>query len=693
MYYLKYNDVDLTDIVKIRNVEVSSLPISEHSTISVFERSGDIFNGSTYSKRDIKLKFLIQTDNNEDYEEYIGDVKRAFYTRDEAILYCGDDTLYMWCVPEGEVTIKELGTWCSECEVNLISYSPYWHSTEIQMTESNSKVFIVENNGDVATYPMIDIGVESDTSFLQITNRANKGTILLGSIPTVGNITKKATEVNVRDECESTSGWVSSSATLDSGMSGGGTLAVTESGSGICCADFGSSSSEATWHGCSYRKNLTAALTDFKVRVTMKHNSTGKNGDPTKQTPYSNDTSVATSGKKSTFYQVNVSSLNVRSGAGTRYKKIGSVKKGYKIKNYTLSKGWLKFTYNSKTAYVYASYCKKMVGDSTVTANQCNFVTAKPTAIRSTASKSAKNKKTIPVGTCIRCVTSTKYPTTGSANAKGKFYKLAKSYGGQTGYVYIDNLVKASEYTIEYEEMYELADDKTGICTLFGYSSDGTQLFSMNMIDDNDYYEFTYPLIRKNGSDFLKDKTKAPTPKIVTEYSESNSELTSTKKYGLSGKYGDWNEFYGDLYIERVNNKWYAYVSKKKDGKVVKTIKTKIITDKTNSSKQLSYLVVYMGTSGSVEKASGMAINLVEIKSQIKNTSNVNNNNWKEFEAGDEVTIDCNIPMVYLNGDEFPALIDIGSDFFKLEPGDNQMAITTDDIAPSTTVIFAEQFL
>ena len=129
------------------------------------------------------------------------------------------------------------------------------------------------------------------------------------------------------------------------------------------------------------------------------------------------------------------------------------------------------------------------------------------------------------------------------------------------------------------------------------------------MVDDNEFYEFTYPLIRKNGEDFLKDKTVAPEPKKVTTYNGSTKKVESI----LSGKYGSWNEFYGELYIERVKNKWYAYVSKIKNGEVVKTIKSSTITDKTNQDEELNYIVIYFGTIGSKEKASGMAITDINI--------------------------------------------------------------------------------
>ncbi|MCC3866761.1 SH3 domain-containing protein [Terrisporobacter mayombei] len=58
----------------------------------------------------------------------------------------------------------------------------------------------------------------------------------------------------------------------------------------------------------------------------------------------------------STTKYVNTSSLNVRSGAGTKYKILGKLKRNTKINVISTSKGWSKFTYNGKTAYVNSEY-------------------------------------------------------------------------------------------------------------------------------------------------------------------------------------------------------------------------------------------------------------------------------------------------------------------------------------------------
>ena len=692
MYYIKYNEIDLTDMVKVREVSIPSLPSIEHSSIDIFERDGGVYNGASYGTREIKLTFIIKPDNRDDYEQYVQDVKRAFYTKEEARLFCGDENLYIWCVPVDDMVITELGTGCAEGEVNLVSYDPYWYSVDQQAVNNNDKKkFTVENESDTNVYPIIQVGFTRDTTFLQIRNRSTNETVLIGGVPEKEKSTIKKNSRVFKDTMETTSGWTNTSAPIDAGRSTGGTLSVTSDGKGLMCGNFGSASDGAVWHGACYKKSIDTPVKDFKVRIRMKHNSTGKNGDPSH--PYQNETTPPISGSKKTYYKVTArSGLNLRKSASTSSTKLLTIPYGTKLTG-TITKGWLKTTYNGKTGYCYAEYIKDVTSDNTVTSKERNYVTMKSTAIRATASKKATNKKTIPAGTCIRCKYDTKYPTTGKDDVKGKFFELAKPYDKTTGYVLIENLVQANEYEVDYEPEIETADDKTGVVELYGFSANNVQLFKLSMVDDNEFYEFTYPLIRKNGEDFRKDKTIAPEPKKVTTYNGDTKKVQSI----LSGRYGTWTGsdgkgFYGELYIERINNKWYAYVQKMKEGEPVKTIKSKTVTDKENQDEELSYIVIYFGTTGNTEKASGMAITDINVYTATKIEDN-KEYNFQEFEAGDILTIDNSIPAVYLNDEERNDLIDVGSSFFPLEPGDNYIKVASDDDVPNIDILWNNKYL
>ena len=669
-----------------------SLPTMSHSSIEIFERDGSVYNGMSYEPRSIRLTFVIKKDNADDYEAAVNDVKNTFATKEEAPLYLGKEDRYIWCVPIDDLYITEVGTYCATGEINLVAYDPYWYDNEILSAHSDSKTVTVDVVGDVETPPTIHIGVSGDASFYQIENTRTGEKILLGEIPRATKAeTKKIRNTILRDEMETTSGWSQSNTNIDGGMGKGGTLAVTQNGTGLKCGDFGSGSSGDKWHGACYMKNLSKPVKDFTVRIRMSHNSTGTNGDPSIKIPYKNDPEY---GNGSYVYYQPSGSVNMRKSTSLKAKVLTTIPKGTKLEG-TETQGFLKTTYKSYSGYVHLSVLKKYRGSTGKTVTQQNFVTTMSTPIRASAKKKSTNKRSIPIGKCIRCITEPSYV---DKDAKITYYKLAKAYKGTTGYVAKANLVNASDYQIAYDkETYKTADDKNGICSVFGYSSDGTQLFSMNFIDDNNYYEFSYPLIRKNGTDFLKDVTKAPDPKYTTTYSESNGKLKAEKKYKLSGTYGNWNDFYGELYIERINNKWYAYVKKMTfdpPHSITKTISSKTVTDKTNSDKDLSYVVMYIGTTGDSAKACGMSIGLVEVKSdQSVEIENPGDTNWQGFEEGDAITIDCANATVELNQIDTPGIIDVASDFFDLLPGENTIKVVTDDSSPTITVTYDARYL
>lgn len=697
MYYLKYNEIDLTDIVKVRSVEIPSLPSIEHSSFDVFERNGNIYNGASFNNREITLSFIIYPNDPNDYDMYINDVKRAFYTKEECRLFCGDESLYMWCVPVGDITITELGEACAECEVELISYNPYWYSTDVNVVNNeDKKTFEVVNNSDVEVFPIIQIGMTKSSTFVQIENQTTQERILIGGIPSVeGTTIEKNTKI-LADYCESTSGWAKTTAPIESDRSTGGTMTVNSGGWGLMLSSTGSGG-DTTWKGASYKKTLNQPVTDFKVRVGMTHNSTGTNGDPSR--PYTNDSSTSssttvTSGTTSLYYLVQPSEgLILRKSASTSSAKLCTMPKGTKLTG-TLSNGWLKTTYNGKSGYCYANYVTPITSTNTVTTTtsgvkECNYVTKKSTAIRNTPYKTAKNNKTIPAGTCIRVITSSKYPSEHeNKDLKNIFYKLAKPYGGKNGYVLIEDLTKASDYKVDYEDEPITADDKTGVVELYGFSSNNVQLFKLSMNDKTEYYEHTFPSITKNGKVFLEDSSSIPKPKTHTEYSDSSKKVENI----LSGKVKNgWQEFNGELYIERINNQWYAYVFNKKDGSIIKEIKSKTVTDTTNKDEKLAYVVAYFGTTGNMEKCSDMAISHVEVKTAtaIDNTIHYN---FQEMTNGDILTIDCSIPSVRLNDVEIGHLVDVGSQFFALQSGENTIKIASDD-TPNVDILWSNKLL
>ncbi|ENZ02565.1 hypothetical protein HMPREF1092_01800 [Clostridium thermobutyricum] len=103
-------------------------------------------------------------------------------------------------------------------------------------------------------------------------------------------------------------------------------------------------STQGSWHKIKYGNGYGYVSSDY-----IKINSNSGN-----QTPPSTDT-PNTSTKKGT---VNATSLNVRSGAGTSYSTIGSLRNGASVEIVSTSNGWHKIKYGNGYGYVSADYVK-----------------------------------------------------------------------------------------------------------------------------------------------------------------------------------------------------------------------------------------------------------------------------------------------------------------------------------------------
>jgi hypothetical protein len=536
---------------------------------------------------------------------------------------------------------------------------------------------------------------------------------LLGKYPESEKEPIKRSTMILRDTMQTPTNWTSWKG-LDGNRSTGAIIRPTEDNTGLTCTSFGSETDD-TWHGACYRQELKQPIRDFKCRFRISHNSTGINGDPTRiEYPFTDDEEVSNTTELEYFYKIGTTTgVDLRNGRDsvdeegkvTKATKVTTVPYGAEVTVNQDENGWVNVTWESPNGYDgvgrhYTGWCeawhlKKCVRNKIVTTMRKNFVTKKSTALRTSPTRYSVNKVTIPAGTYVRVLYSKKFPTDQNHDEHGDFYELVVPYNGQTGYVLVEDLDEASDWGVEYEFEGETADDKTGAVEIYGYSNGNKQLFRLGMYDDNEYYEHNYPVIIKNGKDFLSDKTLAPAPKTKTEYGNSGATVSNT----LSGQYGDWNDYYGEFYIERIDNCWRCYVNKIKYGNIVKTIRSDTYYDSENGNELLSYLVIFFGTKGKTEKASGMSISHCEVRTTWRELLEEDDERledafiFQEFEAGDILTIDHSVPSVKLNGIEHNELIDIGSSFFELAPGNNAMKIASDDDNVEIDVIWKPKHL
>lgn len=676
-YFLKYNDIIVSEFAGFGVVaaEMPSVPEHELTTKTINSRNGDIYFSGRDDSREITLTFNVRTTTAEDYEQTTFDLKNCFKTKDESPLYIGTEDQYINAIVQTynltDVFIAE-NSFYGEGEIKFLCVDPYFYKGDAKVYDELSEDEL-ENEGDVATYPKISVEFPGNSTFLQVDS--NNGSILLGSYPKVGVTDTPAEDKVLYDSCDSLSNWTSVGNIVDEGATGE-TLVVGEYnkiGDGQCLIP-NITSTDAGWHGAAYRINLPKNVKNFSASAFVYFGANSFNVDDG-----SSGGGGSTSGDQ---YKVSCSvSLNIRSGRGTKYKKLGSIPSGKTVTVTDISSGWGKVTYNGKTGYCSMKYLKKVSSSTT-------SYTHKTTAnlhLRSGRGTKYKIKLTIPKNTKLK--------VTDIQNGWGK-----TTYKSTSGYVkttYLSKLTTSSAISIIGKDTDQNAKENTagsaklGLLEVYGFDSQNNKLFKCQLLDNNYYYRHTVPKAYIGSTKVLEDGTACNAPKTKKDKDGNSYKIGS----GDSGN--GWSDFYGYFCASRTDNAWSFNIHKQEKGQdglynATKKLDTKNLANDKYPTGDLAYLVVYMA-GYSDYPVMNMGLDAVRVLDMTPETPEEFNEII--FEEGDVVDIDCENNTVKKNGENFMQHLDIGSVFFPLSPGKNDVSVAascTDAI--SAAISFTEKF-
>ena len=210
--------------------------------------------------------------------------------------------------------------------------------------------------------------------------------------------------------------------------------------------------------------------------------------------------------------------LNVRSGAGTSYSKLGKLEYKEKVTVLSTSNGWSKINYNGKTGYVDSSYLQSTVPGST-NGNTNNETTGTTKYVNTTS------------GLNVRSGAGTSYSKLGKLEYKEKVTVLSTSngwskinYNGKTGYVdssYLQSTVPGSNgnnannnnNTVSTKANEVIAYAKTLLGKPYVWGAQGPNSF--------DCSGFTY-YVFKNKAGIILPRTSSAQSKYGTYVSKSN---------------------------------------------------------------------------------------------------------------------------------------------------------------------------
>jgi predicted phage tail component-like protein len=167
---------------------------------------------------------------------------------------------------------------------------------------------------------------------------------------------------------------------------------------------------------------------------------------------------------------------------------------------------------------------------------------------------------------------------------------------------------------------------------------------------------------------------------------------TGTRLINTGGyKKDDWDNFYGMLRFARVGNEWFAYIAPIKDGRHdTNKSRTESFTDHDEQyMNPVTQVMLHIGQKGTVP-VPNMKIDKVKVFKR-------NNVSVTEIpimaKPGDVIEVYHESGTILKNGEDFSESLDISSsDFFKLKPGLNKLAVYPSDVA-QTELRFRERFL
>ena len=691
-YYVYYNNVDLTSVVRVRTVDTTVLPPRENHSITIWERPGSIYNAYRFGEREIRVAFLVRAmgteykDNPNIMEEKLDLLRTVFKVEKPMPLYLGTKSKYIYAVPEGDFNITELRYDCFECEITFICHDPEYYGTnaKVYSTNNNSraitnnKTLSVYNGGDASTYPIVNVSINKPSSFVQVENVTTGQKLLLGNYPTVSSGSNNYGDsevVLIDDPMNNLSSW-RTAGPVDEGRDKSGSFKLTKDKSGITINSAGSGFQR--WKGASGKKTLGSPLSDFCVKAIMKFNNSCVNGDPT-VLKYDDVSEPTDKTIRTFYYKVAAPSVSVKSEISGNA--IDTLEKGTVLKPVSedINEGYAKVSYNGGTGLCDVSYLKKYISDKGPNASLNNMMVTDDTELRTLPSNNTRESKllaTIPAETIVRVW---QRPENG-------YYKLYIAYNDKIGYIHEDYLTSTNQ-AIEYpeDEILVSSENKTGLCEVYGYSASGTKLFKLSLTDNNIYNDFVKPSIDVGGKVLLEDINSAPKPNVAFSSTEANIAHDYLEEGAASG----WNNFYGELGIQRLGGKWQGWIYKMENGVAVNRLmlQEKKVADA--PTEDLSYVVVYMGTNDE-NNMSGMSISHLTVSAV--NQVDYATSDIRIFKKGDELKLDCYNNKVYLNNKLFNN-INISSQFIELTRGDNIIKVTSDDSSIIATVLFNERYL
>ncbi|MBP3905752.1 MAG: phage tail family protein [Peptostreptococcaceae bacterium] len=423
-YKVNYVGVDLHEYITILNVNRPLMPPRTNFTKDIPGIHGKHYTGYKYDEKTIELECLLTTDSAEERMEIIHEIAFILDVNCPKRLIISDEPdKYCYAVPVGEIEIEKV-KYNGSFTLTFVCYDPMTYALEEDFFVGENRKIQINNAGTVETYPKVSVSFYKDAHFLQCTNHKGETVLVgtppkvdntkvshdpkilkdncetLTNWNSVGNVVDNATVngnivINAGgwgftcNNYGSGEGWhgggrrrsftpvqdfkvevkMMHNSKGDLRGTGAGTTAASTSGSTTKAVQYKITADPSlrirqgrgtnTKQLGTIPKGKTVSVTDIQSnwgKVTYN----GKTGYIYMQ--YTQKvTTTTTSSTTTNNYKITANpSLRLRSGRGTKYSTLTTIKKGTTVKITDIKSNWGKVTYNGKTGYVSMQYVQKV---------------------------------------------------------------------------------------------------------------------------------------------------------------------------------------------------------------------------------------------------------------------------------------------------------------------------------------------
>ena len=206
-YKVNYAGIDLDRYFTILNVGRTLMPPRDNFTKDIPGIHGKIYTGYKYTEKEIKLECLLKAGSAEEYVDILREISFILDVNSPKRLIINDSPgKYCYAVPEGEIAPdKTLHN--GKFELKFVCYDPITYALEEDFFfgDSNKKISI-NNAGTTSAYPKLSVSFNDTAHFLQCTNY-NGETVLIGAPPSVDKPNTDFDPVVLNDNCQTLQGW------------------------------------------------------------------------------------------------------------------------------------------------------------------------------------------------------------------------------------------------------------------------------------------------------------------------------------------------------------------------------------------------------------------------------------------------------------------------------------------------------